>query len=201
MVSFQYRYMPIPRLQLFDWIIRIVKIENQISVLKVSREQINNQAEQYLTEYGNSILRFAYSYLHDMDDAEEILQEAMIQFLKYAPSFENENHAKAWFLRVTANLSKNRIRYNRHRATDELNEMIVAEQKEDLSFVWEAVKSLPLNYREVIHLFYQEGYTTTQIAEILGRKESTIRSHLLRGRSKLKEILREEYDFDENGAL
>lgn len=62
--------------------------------------------------------------------------------------------------------------------------------------MWEAVKSLPENFREVIHLFYAEGYKTAEIAEVLGRNESTVRSDLKRGREKLREILKEEYDFE-----
>ena len=111
--------------------------------------------------------------------------------------FESENHEKAWLLRVAANLSKNRIRYNKLRETDELNDELVAEEREDLSFVWEAVKSLPVKYREVIHLFYHEGYQTAQFAKVLGRNESTVRSDLRRGREKLKEVLKGEYDFEE----
>lgn len=52
---------------------------------------------------------------------------------------------------VAANLSKNKIDYNKIRETDELEETLVAEEREDLSFVWEAVKALPEKYREVLH--------------------------------------------------
>ena len=160
----------------------------------VGREQINQKAEALLTQYGSSILRLAYSYLHNMDDAEEILQDTLIQYLKTAPVLENEAHEKAWLFRVAGNLSKNRIAYNRVRSTDELKEALAAEQREDLSFVWEAVKDLPVKYREVIHLFYYEGLSTAEIAAILEQKESTVRSHLMRGREKLRSILKEGYD-------
>ena len=102
---------------------------------------------------------------------------------------------KAWLLRVAANLSKNRLKYNALRRTDQLAEELVSEDREDLSFVWEAVKALPLAYREVIHLFYQEDCTTRQIGTILGRREATVRSDLRRGRLRLREILKEVYDF------
>ena len=99
-------------------------------------------------------------------------------------------------MKVAANLSKNRIDYNRLRDTDELNEELIAEEREDLSFVWEAVKSLPEKYREAIHLYYYEGYSTGQMAVLLERKESSVRSDLKRGREKLKMILKEAYDFE-----
>ena len=147
---------------------------------------ISAEAEHYLDTYGNAILRLAYSYLHNMADAEEVLQDTLVQFIHTAPVFENEPHAKSWLMQVAANLSKNRIRSNRIRQAedlDELQETLAGQESEDLSFVWEAVKSLPKKYREVIHLFYQEGYATGEIARILQRKESTVRSDLKRGGS------------------
>lgn len=157
--------------------------------------------EQHLREvmdrHGNRILRLAYSYVHNMQDAEEILQDTLIKLLDSDPDFESDEHEKAWLIRVASNLSKNRIEYNKLRDTDELNDELVAEQRDDLTFVWEAVKKLPDNYREVIHLFYEEGYQTDEIAEILGETGANIRTRLKRARAKLKEILKEEYDFGE----
>lgn len=162
-----------------------------------TKETVNQKAAQLLEIYGDSILRMAYSYLHNMSDAEDILQETLIRYLQTMPELENASHEKAWLLKVAANLSKNRIDYNRVRQTDELEESLVAEKKEDLRFVWEAVRSLPQKYREVIHLYYHEGYSTAQIAQILEARETTVRTNLRRGRLQLKEILKEEYDFAE----
>lgn len=153
-------------------------------------------AAEALDTYGNAILRCAYSYLHNMADAEEILQDTLLKLLTAAPDFESEAHKKAWLLRVAANLSKNRIEYNALRDCDELDDSLAAEGREDLSFVWEAVKALPTQYREVIHLHYYEGYSTEEIAKILGRNPSTVRSDLRRGRQKLKSLLKEAYDFE-----
>lgn len=161
----------------------------------VNQAAVNVQAERMLNDYGNAVLRLAYSYLHNMADAEEVLQDTLVRFLKTAPALESKEHEKAWLLRVAANLSKNRIKYNAIRQTDELMEELAAEERDDLSFVWEAVKALPEKYREVIHLFYHEGYQTAQIAKILDMKEATVRSNLTRGREKLKTVLKEAYDF------
>lgn len=164
-----------------------------------SREEIQDReqrAGELLDLYGNSILRLAYSYLHNMADAEDILQETLIRYLRSAPEFESGGHEKAWLLRVAANLSKNRIDYNKVRLSEELNEEIAADEHEDLSFVWEAVKKLPETQCEVVHLFYQEGYSTAEIAGLLSRRESTVRSDLKRARDKLRSILKEAYDFE-----
>ena len=66
--------------------------------LTKNRLLVKQQTEQILTDYGNHILRYAYSYLHNMSDAEEILQDTLVQFLKTAPVFESKEHEKAWLL-------------------------------------------------------------------------------------------------------
>lgn len=157
---------------------------------------VNEKAAYFFDRFGNAILRLAYSYLHNTQDSEDVLQETLIRYIRSAPRFENDKHAKAWLMQVTANLSKNRLGYNRTRLTDELNDELVAEEREDLSFVWQAVKELPPKQREVIHLFYQEGYSIAEIAGILSRNESTVRSDLKRGREALRKVLKEAYDFE-----
>ncbi len=158
-----------------------------------SVEERNRQAERLLDRYGQSVLRLSYAYLHNMSDAEEILQDTLVQFLKTSPVFDSQDHEKAWLLRVASNLCKNRLIYDRRRRADPLSETLAQEDRPDLSFVWEAVKALPVHQREVVHLFYHEGFATAEIARIVGRKESTVRSDLRRARLRLKEILKEGY--------
>ncbi len=181
-------------------VVRAVKraeVQSAAGPADAVKASARERAGELLTLYGDRILRLAYSYLHNESDAEEVLQETLLQYLRKAPEFVSSEHEKAWLLHVAANLSKNRIRYNRLRQTDELKEELTAEEREDLSFVWEAVRELPEKYREVIHLFYQENLSTAQIGEILKRKEATVRSDLLRGRAKLRKVLKEAYDFEE----
>jgi RNA polymerase sigma-70 factor (ECF subfamily) len=167
-----------------------------------SDEQIEKEAEEILNTIGNSILRLALSYLHNIEDAEDILQETMIKFVTVRPVFESDTHRKAWLMRVASNLAKNRIDYNKVRDTMELNEEIAGEVQQDLDqgdeykAIWDAVRSLPVHQREAIHLFYQEGYSTAEIAEITGRREATVRSDLKRARDKLREMLKEANDFE-----
>ena len=157
----------------------------------------SEKAAILMDKYGNSILRIGYVYLHNMSDAEDILQDTLIKYIESAPEFESDQHEKAWLLRVAINLSKNKIKYNKIRETDELMEELEGDTfSNELSFVWDAVKELPEKYRDAIHLYYQEGYSTKEIAAILDRKEASVRSDLLRGREKLKNILREDYDFE-----
>lgn len=73
----------------------------------------------------------------------------MLRYLQTAPTFENNHHKKAWLLHVAANLCKNKLSYNKIRNTDELEEDLIANEREDLTFVWDAIKKLPNKYREV----------------------------------------------------
>ena len=138
--------------------------------LQPSRGRVNQQTEALLDRHGESILRLAYSYLHNQSDAEDILQDTLIQYLRTAPTLESPAHEKAWLLRVAGNLSKNLLRAQGYRQADQLEETLVAQEREDLSYVWDAVKALPVPYREAIHLFYYEVYSTAQIARILDQK-------------------------------
>jgi len=167
--------------------------DNSEALIKTNTK--DEELSLIMDRYGDSILRLAYSYLHNMQDAEDILQDTLIRYIQKTPEFNGEEHRRAWLLRTAANLSKNRVDYNSVRETSELNEELIAEEREDLAFVWDAVKALPEKYRVAIHLFYQEGLKTAEIAQVLDEKEATVRSHLARGREKLKEILKEEYDF------
>jgi len=169
----------------------------QVLPVKSKARTEEEHLRMIMDTHGNRILRLAYSYLHNMEDAEDILQDVLLKWVEQKPEFESHEHEKAWLLRVAANLSKNKLDYNKLRDTDELNDELAAEHREDLSFVWEAVKALPANYSEVIHLFYAEGYQTDEIAEMLGESGANIRTRLKRARAKLKEILQEEYDFGE----
>lgn len=150
-----------------------------------------------LKTYGNAILRLSYSYLHNLSDAEDILQDTLLSLMKNKPVFSNENHEKAWLMRVAINLCKNKLKSSWFN-TVEIPEDLQAEGiTDEESEVLDAVNSLPVKYREVIHLFYYEGYSTMEIASLLQKKEATVRSLLHRSRNMLKKSLRGAYDFEE----
>lgn len=175
----------------------------QASVVQLASSRIrakengaSARAARLLDAHGDAILRLAYSYLHNMSDAEDILQDTLMRYLRKQPVFENAAHEKAWLLRVAINLSKNRISYNRYRAHDELDDHFLSDEAPELAFVWDAVRQLPQPSAEVVHLFYQEGYSCAEIAALLGKNEATVRSLLSRARQKLKSVLKEDYDFE-----
>lgn len=151
--------------------------------------------EHDLDYYGDMLLRLAYSYMKNMHDAEDVLQDVFIQLMKNIDTFESREHKKSWLICVTRNLCRNKLKSSWFKKRDELVELPYYDNYKN-DDVLDAVMRLPVKYREVIHLFYYEDYTTAKIAEIIDKKESTVRSLLHRGRSILKDVLKEGYDFE-----
>ncbi len=138
-----------------------------------------------LDDYGDMILRLAYSYMKNIHDAEDILQDVFVQLMKNIDIFQGNDHKKSWLITVTRNMCKNKLKSSWFKSREELIELPYYDEYKNDDII-EAVMKLPLKYREVIHLFYYEDYSTAQIAEIVNKKESTIRSLLHRGRNILK---------------
>ena len=162
-----------------------------------------NISEEYvkslIDKYGNSILHIAYTYLKNMQDAEDVMQDVFLKIIDKVPSFNDETHEKAWIIRTAINMCKNKMNlfWNKNRVSaDSLEFMSYNEDFGDDTAVMDAVMSLPQKYRIIIYLYYYEDYQTKEIAKIVKKNESTVRSSLLRARAKLKELLKEEYDFE-----
>lgn len=161
----------------------------------ISEEYVRDLIEKY----GNSVLHIAYTYLKNMSDAEDIMQDVFLKIINKVPKFNDETHEKAWIMRTSINMCKNKINlfWNKNRiSSDNLEYVSYNENFGDDSTVIDAVLSLPQNYRIVIYLYYYEGYSTKEIAELINKSDSTVRSSLLRARLKLKDLLKEEYDFE-----
>lgn len=130
-------------------------------------------------------------------DTEDIFQTVFLKYVLSSVAFENEEHEKAWFIRVTINACKDLLKSFFHRHVTSLDEILErpAQMREDHREVLEAVLSLPQKYREVVYLHYYEGYTAPEISQILGKKVNTIYTLLTRS----KQMLREKLGGDEDG--
>lgn len=146
-----------------------------------------------IEKYADTLIRVSYTYMKNMSDAEDLAQDAFIKLMEKRPSFENSEHEKAWLIRVTINLCKNRLRTAWHKRTVPLDDSTYS-FSEDESQVMGTVMELPAKYRGIILLFYYEEYSIAEIAKILGRKESTVGSQLHRARVLLKSKLMEDFD-------
>lgn len=154
-----------------------------------TEDQVNN----VLTKYSNMVYRLALSRTRNIADAEDIVQEVFLRLVNKKPEFQNEEHRKAWLIRVTLNCSSKLLTSAWFRRTVPLEEELKFETKEK-NDVYYAVMELPIKYRTVIHLFHYEDMSILQISEALNIKESTIKSQLLRARQLLKTKLKGEFD-------
>lgn len=145
--------------------------------------------------FSTDVFRMAYARTGNKSDAEDITQDTFIKYMKEVKPFVDENHVKAWLLRVAINSSKNLVNSAWHRKNTSIDAAdLMSLEIEDHSEVYEAVLRLPEKYRVVVHLYYYEGYSVEEIAGMLSAKESTVKSWMRRARMKLKDILKEDID-------
>jgi RNA polymerase sigma-70 factor (ECF subfamily) len=147
-----------------------------------------------IEKYSSLLLRVGYSYLKNIQDVEDMVQDTFIKVIQKNITFDNEEHEKAWLIRVTINHCKNHLKTAWYRTTIPLDEDIGFTQEE--SEVMEAVSQLPEKYRSVIVLYYVVGYSIKEIAQLLKRKEATVSSQLQRARNQLKAKLKEDFDYE-----
>ncbi len=147
---------------------------------------------QLVEKYFDMVYKLALSQSKDVSLAEDITSDVFLKYIETDKDFESEEHIKAWLIRVTINRTKSIFKSAYYTKTTPLSDAMEAEMREDESEVYDAVLALSKKYRLVIHLFYYEGYKTSEIADILKMKEATVRSRLLRARQMLKEMLEGE---------
>ena len=137
---------------------------------------------QVMERYGDMVYRLALAQTHSSHDADDVFQEVFLRYLRAAPAFREEEHRKAWLLRVTVNCCKKLHGSFWRRHTVALSETLPAQNPEEGELLG-LLEGLPQKYRAVLHLYYYEGYATEEIAAILGRSPGTVRSQLSRGRA------------------
>lgn len=146
-----------------------------------------------IEKYADMVYKIALTRCGTIENAEDIFQEVFLKFSQKNPKFENEEHEKAWFIRVTINLTKNMKNENWNKKVVSLDENIIFETKDELD-VFSAVCDLPLNYKTVIYLLYYEGYKVKEIAYLMKTNENTIKTWLFRARDILKNKLKGDFD-------
>ena len=148
---------------------------------------------QKLEKYKNTVFRAAYSYCGNKSDAEDISQEVFLKFYTLDRVFQSENEEKAWLIRVTVNKCKDIFKSSWYKTKTSLEECReVYSMNESQSELIDVLMSIPEKYRIVIHLYYYEQYSVKEISEITSRKESTVQTHLQRGRKLIEKKLKEE---------
>lgn len=149
--------------------------------------------------YKNDIYRLAFSYTKNILDSEDVVQNTFIKFFKQKKPINNDIEIKKWLIKVAVNDCKNLILSSWHRKTRLLTDI---EEKNIQNIIKEdnlldAIFMLDRKERIVVHLYYYEDYSVKEIGNLLKLKESAVKTKLFRTRGKLKEILKEEWNYEE----
>ncbi len=154
--------------------------------------QTNLRSDAFLCEAmeacGDEVYRLALSRLGSRTDAEDVYQEVFLRLLRDTTAFRDEEHLKAWLIRVTLSRCSDlrRSAWFKRTAPMEAAPDAAAPETEDYSDLWQAIRGLPDDLQTVIHLHYVEGYETDRIAAMIGCRPATVRTRLHRARKQLR---------------
>ena len=154
--------------------------------------EINRAIERY----ADSVRRICMIHLKNYADCEDIFQAVFLKYALSSVAFASDEHEKAWLLRVAINCCRDLRRsfFKSHCVSlEEIAEPAVTMDAPHRDAL-EAVITLPQKYRQVIYLYYYEGYTAPQIGKILGKNVHTVYTHLNRAKELLREKLGGEED-------
>ena len=155
--------------------------------------ELNGIIQQAVHRHMQSIVRTAYTYVQNRQDAEDIAQETFLAYLQQKKIFESNEHEKAWLLRVCMNKSKNLLKSGWQKSRNPLPEDLAVLPPEE-NTVLSAVLALEEKYRLPTHLYYYEGYALKDIARILSLPQATVGTRLARAKAQLKKQLGGAFD-------
>ncbi|OGO90391.1 MAG: RNA polymerase subunit sigma-24 [Clostridiales bacterium GWF2_38_85] len=153
-----------------------------------------DSVDEIIKNYSSMVFRIAYSRTKNKYDADDVMQNVFMRYIRKERHFESEEHRKAWFIRTTINCSNSFFTTSWFKNTTSFSDAAGSQiaPSDDNSSVVSAVSELPKNMRSMIYLFYYEEYSVKKIAEILGKSESAVKTQLFRARGLLKKKFEEE---------
>ncbi len=143
--------------------------------------------DEVVRKYAKTVASACLMKLNNWADAEDCFQNTFLKLYTSSPAFENENHLKAWLIRVAVNECKNTLRTRgRTLSLDSAAEVPVFMKEADRDTPPALLMKLKPKHREVMYLYYCEQYKVAEIARILGKNENTIKTLLRRGREEFR---------------
>lgn len=149
--------------------------------------------EEAVKTYGNILYKICIVMLRNEQDAQDAIQDTFCKYLEKNPVFADEEHEKAWLIKVAANNCKDMLRFRfRHPQVPIetlVNELVTEQEQQD---TLTELLELPVRQRTVIYLYYVEGYHIKEISNILGISEQAVKKRMQRGREQLRIFWKEE---------
>ena len=149
------------------------------------------EANLAIKKYADTVRRICFVHLKNYHDAEDVFQQVFLKYVLRSEKFQSDAHEKAWIIRVAINACKDTLKNFFRRKVTSIEELTtepfyIEDDKRD---VLNAVLGLSSKYKNVIYLFYFEGYSALEIAAMLQRRENTIYTWLSRAKAQLKTSL------------
>lgn len=169
-----------------------------LGILKKCK-QGNQKAQMKLYDlYADAMYSITCRYISNREDAKDIMQEAFLKAFTRLSQYKGEVAFGAWLKRIVINQCIDTLK-KRSLVYEEMNDKALAIVDDDVS--WEidivvtkqeiihAIEQLPAKYKYVLQLYLIEGYDHQEISEILEIPIRTSRTQLMRGKTKLKQII------------
>ena len=150
-------------------------------------QRTSKEIEEMYYRHVDSVYRVCYSFMKNISETEDMVQETFLRMISDGKLFESEKHERAWLIITASNLCKDELkRHSRKNVSLEVVGDLSDPWSESNKDVLYAILHLPDKYKTVVFMYYYEGYSISEIAKYLHTMESTIRSRLLRARKLLK---------------
>ncbi|AVK96374.1 sigma-70 family RNA polymerase sigma factor [Lysinibacillus sphaericus] len=159
--------------------------------------------EKMMIEYGDELVRLAFSYVKDTEIAKDMVQNTFIKCYKNVDTFRYDAHIKTWLYRIAINECKDYLKswhfkmvqvksfiHETAKSIYPSTEKTVIDKynNEELK---DTIFSLPKVYREVVYLYYYESLKTDEIAEVLDIPMNTVKTRLRRAKQRLESMIKE----------
>lgn len=149
-------------------------------------------AEEVFYKYSEMVYRLALNRCRCKSDAEDVMQDVFVRYVRRKPTFDSAEHQRAWLIRATINCTNSMLSSAWYKNTTSLIEDIPFNMQNEWD-VYSAVLRLNRNQRTAVHLYYYEGYTVKEIARLVDTKPNTVKSWLKRARERLEQELKGDY--------
>lgn len=167
---------------------------------KSGKQDMEKEIERLIDKYGNDVLRVSFIYLKDKQRAEDAFQEVFLKIYKKYGGFSHRSSERTWIIRITINVCRDILRstwikrvfpvenVGEEKTSVDIDEKLA--RKDENRILMDEIMNLSTVYKEIIVLYYYQGFDTVELSRILKIPESTVRTRLFRAR----EILRRKID-------
>lgn len=125
------------------------------------------------------LYRICFTYLKNVSDTEDCVQDTFVQLIRKEPYFDNDDHEKAWLIRVASNICKNKLKHwwfsKKNNSQDD---QLMGSHQLDVNETLMAIMTLPEKYKVVVYLYYYERYNSIELSKMLNKPPSTVRHYI-----------------------